>query len=194
MSSKIRRQRGSAYLLALLVLAVLMMLGLSLALVTQTEIQIAANERASVRLFYAADAAIAAAIALVMTKGDLNDSEVGGDLRCQDVVASDSVVVGATEIVEVVEITPIVQLAQTTCNLCEFPTDEGKVYVKTTHAVRNDASQVATSGSDTQVLTQKSVGTMLDFEPYDEAKLKGMIDQLYNDPRECGIANLGHIL
>jgi Tfp pilus assembly protein PilX len=48
-------ERGSAYLITLLVLVVLTILGLSLVLVTQTEMEVGANERTTNRTFYAAD-------------------------------------------------------------------------------------------------------------------------------------------
>ena len=50
-----RGERGSAYLIALMALVVLTILGLSLVLVTQTEVQVGANERTVNRTFYAAD-------------------------------------------------------------------------------------------------------------------------------------------
>ncbi len=50
-----RGERGSAYLVTLMALVVLTILGLSLVLVTQTEVQVGANERTTNRTFYAAD-------------------------------------------------------------------------------------------------------------------------------------------
>lgn len=50
-----RGERGSAYIVALLVLVVLSLLGLSLSLISQTEVQIGANELTSHRVFYGAD-------------------------------------------------------------------------------------------------------------------------------------------
>lgn len=50
-----RGERGSAYLITLLALVVLTILGLALVLVTQTEVQVGANERTANRTFYAAD-------------------------------------------------------------------------------------------------------------------------------------------
>jgi len=50
-----RGERGSAYLVALMALVVLTILGLSLVLITQTEVQVGANERTVNRTFYTAD-------------------------------------------------------------------------------------------------------------------------------------------
>jgi hypothetical protein len=49
-------ERGSAYLLVLLLLLVLTVIGLSLAVITQTEVQIGGAERTATRVFYGADA------------------------------------------------------------------------------------------------------------------------------------------
>jgi hypothetical protein len=56
-------ESGSAYLVAILALVVLTIAGLSLALITQTEMQIGANEKSIERSFYAADSGIALATA-----------------------------------------------------------------------------------------------------------------------------------
>jgi len=50
-----RGERGSSYLVTLLALVALTILGLSLVLATQTEVQVGANERTANRTFYAAD-------------------------------------------------------------------------------------------------------------------------------------------
>jgi hypothetical protein len=48
-------ERGSAYLLVLLLLLVLTVIGLSLAVITQSEVQIGGAERTATRVFYAGD-------------------------------------------------------------------------------------------------------------------------------------------
>jgi len=52
------RERGSAYLLVLLLLLVLTVIGLSLAVITQTEVQIGGAERTATRVLYGADAGL----------------------------------------------------------------------------------------------------------------------------------------
>ncbi|HKI85589.1 MAG TPA: hypothetical protein VKA53_02475, partial [Thermoanaerobaculia bacterium] len=49
-----RRQEGSAYIVALLALLVLSIVGLALALITQTEQEAGSNERSINRVFYSA--------------------------------------------------------------------------------------------------------------------------------------------
>lgn len=64
-----RRDRGSAYILALLVILVLTFLGLTLSLVTTTEMQLGSNDRVLQRAFYAGDTGINYATArLLVTK------------------------------------------------------------------------------------------------------------------------------
>ena len=53
-----RRERGAALVLAILVLAILTVIGIALMLVTSTESQIAANEWSVNRAFYASDSGI----------------------------------------------------------------------------------------------------------------------------------------
>lgn len=58
MSFRHRRQRGAALVIAILVLAILTVIGIALMLITSTESRIAANEWSVNRAFYASDAGI----------------------------------------------------------------------------------------------------------------------------------------
>jgi len=58
-----RGERGSAYLVVLLALVVLTIIGLSLVMVTQTEMQLGSNERTINRTFYAAESGMKFALA-----------------------------------------------------------------------------------------------------------------------------------
>ena len=51
-------ETGSAYIVTLLALVVLTILALALAMVTQTEVQVGANEKTINRTFYAADSGL----------------------------------------------------------------------------------------------------------------------------------------
>lgn len=64
------REDGSAYIVTLLALVVLTILGLSLSLVTQSELVIGANERVEKRTFYAADSGLSRAIARLLVNGE----------------------------------------------------------------------------------------------------------------------------
>ena len=64
-----RHEAGSAYIITLLALVVLTILALTLALVTQTEVQVGANEKTANRTFYAADSGLGIAAAEALTSG-----------------------------------------------------------------------------------------------------------------------------
>src|SRR6185295_1534443 len=58
MIARRRRERGAALVIAILVLAILTVIGIALMLVTSTESRIAANEWSINRAFYASDSGI----------------------------------------------------------------------------------------------------------------------------------------
>jgi hypothetical protein len=62
-----RAEAGSAYIVALLVLVVLSLLGLALSLISQSELQIGANELTTHRALYTAEAGVHLAISRVLT-------------------------------------------------------------------------------------------------------------------------------
>lgn len=62
-------ERGSAYIVALMALLILTIGGLSVALISQTEMQVGANERLAERAFYAAESGINVATAYILTRG-----------------------------------------------------------------------------------------------------------------------------
>jgi len=63
-------EAGSAYVITLLALVVLTILALSLALVTQTEVQVGANEKTVNRTFYAADSGLGISVAEILANHD----------------------------------------------------------------------------------------------------------------------------
>jgi hypothetical protein len=69
-------EAGSAYIITLLALVVLTILALSLALVTQTEVQVGSNERTVNRTFYAADSGLGIAAAEALASGRYTSTTV----------------------------------------------------------------------------------------------------------------------
>lgn len=61
-----RKSNGSAFVIALMVMVILTFIGLSLAMVTETEMLLGGNERVINRTFYSADSGIAAAVSQLM--------------------------------------------------------------------------------------------------------------------------------
>lgn len=158
-------QAGSAYIIALLVLVVLSILGLSLALVSQTEMQIGANDLTTHRAFYGSESGKNQALSRMLTvnssvAGVSMSDEACGQPLCglietvKFLVPERRMTLNYTDpnnpvpIVDTqqatkfgahVEISPFMPIRDVPCDLC--PAGEGDVqFVNVNHAV------VATSG------------------------------------------------
>lgn len=108
-----RRQSGSAYIVALMVLVVLTILGLGLALITQTELQIGANELTEQRIFYSADSGIGRAAAQTLTKFECDSRTF--TLADLDPNTGNATAFGAEQSIDV---SPVVPLVPAWCSLC----------------------------------------------------------------------------
>lgn len=162
-----RAERGSAYIVALLVLVVLSLLGLSLALITQTEVQIGANELTSHRVFYGADSGINIGLANYMVShgaaaGVALDSntqmsavietlkyempETRLTLDASGNVVPVTVLPGQTRFAEQVDIGPLPPIREAPCELCGNTI--GKLNFKTvTFAHITNAARGAITGT-----------------------------------------------
>ncbi len=72
------RQRGSAFIISLLVIIVITFLGLTLSMVTSTEMQLGSNDRDLQRSFYACNSGLAITAARILVR---QDSLVPGESR-----------------------------------------------------------------------------------------------------------------
>jgi hypothetical protein len=128
-------ERGSAYILALLAMVVLGILGLSLALTTQSELQIAANELSATRAFYAADSGVNMAVARVLTVNSSVDDTTVTSVTPMEFLAGESLYEGgAGARRQRAEVTPFVPIRDAFCDMC--PAAEGDVQLRAvTHAV-----------------------------------------------------------
>lgn len=152
-----RRQQGSAYIIALLALVVLTILGLSLSVVTQSELVIGANERVEKRSFYAADSGIDQTLARAL---------VNGDYEAADVVVADpgSRLPGASF---TIEMSPLFPMAYPPCNLCEINNRGNYAADRSYYAVDFAVTSQAfrrTSGFSAP-LAQKTISSMLQVQP-----------------------------
>ena len=151
-----RGQEGSAYLIALLVLFLLSVIGLSLAFVTQTEMEIGSNERIIQRIFYAADGGVAIATAKVLVTNDHREA------------VYDLAEPGTTlDIRNVLNLAPVVPVNDAPCNLCEINntgTYQEKAYRKIGNAITVEA--VRTAGRGGRRLAAKTVASMLEVQPW----------------------------
>jgi hypothetical protein len=152
------RESGSAYVVTLLALVVLTILGLSLTLITQSELQLGTNERIVQRVFYAADAGIATSTARALVTNDftertllLDEPDSGPLLSFQNRV----------------DVSPLVPILDSPCNLCEINnagTYSENAYRKIGHAVSVFARRVG-GPTDTQTAA-KFISAMIDVQPW----------------------------
>jgi len=107
-------ERGSAYLFVLLALLVLTVIGLSVAVITQTEVQIGAAEKTVTRVLYGGDAGARVQLAQKMVR---NSGE-----KTRYNFLPDVVVAGAS-FSEDVDTAPILVAYHGDCNLCTMNED-----------------------------------------------------------------------
>jgi Tfp pilus assembly protein PilX len=101
-------ERGSAYLFALLVLVLLTIIGLSLAVITQTEVQIGAAEKSSTRVLYAGDAGVRIQLAAFETTNEAQSARYVLDTKS----------VAGTTLTESVDVAPFLPMYLGPCSLC----------------------------------------------------------------------------
>lgn len=156
-----RGERGSAYVIVLLALVVLTILGLALAFVTQTEVQVGATERAVNRTFYSADSGLGVAAA---------DALASGRYESQTLVLNQTAV-GNLNVADRVDVSPMAPILTVRCDWCPANDDGVPKFWKVHHAVTATADRVAWSGAgappdDATVLGQKTLSVMFEFQPW----------------------------
>jgi hypothetical protein len=154
-------QEGSAYIIALLVLVVLTLLGLGLAVITQTEVQIGANELTAHRALYGGEGGINLALARVLTVNSSVDETTMTGVSLMDFVVPETRMTidsgglpvvydpspTQTHFAEHVEISPFVPIHNHCCDGC--PCGEGDVVLNNTnHAVVATARRITWIGDD----------------------------------------------
>lgn len=147
-SERLSGEAGSAYVIALLVLVVLSIAGLSLALITGTESTIGSAERAQNRTFYAADSGIAVGLTSLLNRNyqPLRFSTAGFEASA----------INKTDQVDVSCIFPIRFYF---CNLCTANT--GNEYYNVNHIYMSTATRYGLG----QPLAQQQLVVTLQAEP-----------------------------
>lgn len=153
-------ETGSAYALTLIALFLLSLLGLTVALVSRTEVTLGNNERTLERVFYAADTGIGVATAKALVVPDNRPLR----LELADPVQSPGVTVQNE-----VEVSPLLPIQDTYCNLCMI--NQGSQFFRIDHAVTARVERVAWTGggprpAEPRVLARKRVTAMIDFQPW----------------------------
>ncbi len=158
-----RPQRGSVYIITLVVLLVLTVLGLSTVLITQSEMQIGVNERLNETMFYAAGSGIDLATAKALTIPDLRA------MRLDHVVPRTLPGLNVRNRVDISKFRPILI---SPCDLCQI--NEGLSYAKQNHQVQAAASRIGWQGppspvpADVTPLAQSVLEMMIAFQPWQQ--------------------------
>lgn len=156
-----RREAGSAYIVTLMALVVLTILGLALALITQTEVAVGANEKTVNRTFYAADSGLGIAAAEALASGRYQASTV----------LLNKNTVGGANVADRVRISPLAPILTVRCDWCPANDDGVPKFWKVHHAVTATADRIAWTGAgappaDATLLGQKTLSVMFEFQPW----------------------------
>ena len=160
-----RRERGSAYLIALMVLLVVTVIGLGLAFVTQTEFLIGSNERVSQRIFYAAESGLAIATARALVAGDKSFLLVQWE--------DPPDYTNALKLKTRLEIFPVMPIAAPPCSYCEINNEfayGNRSFYRVTHAMTVRASLIGPGNpGEEPVVAQKLLSDMIEVQPWPDA-------------------------
>ena len=177
-----QRERGSVYVLALLVLLILTIVGLALSLVTQTELQIGANERMTQQAFYATNSGIDLATAKALVLPDHRSFQL-------DIAEPDSR--AGVHLGHRLEVSPFLPILDSPCNLCQI--NEGADFMKINHAVSSSATRIAWMGNPATPpdvptpLAQERVSLLISFQPWRMDITTGV--DAATDPNRGGLNN-----
>ncbi len=157
-----RSEEGSAYVIALMILFVLTVIGISLTLVTQTEVLVGSQERAIQSVFYAAEGGLNAGVARAL---QANTLPFNYERRQQVSIPG---VANPLTIAESVDMTGFAPVSYATCFGCEenFGTSEyaAILFAATSQATRMGADL---TGDEDVPLARKAITTMMQFFPAD---------------------------
>lgn len=158
-------EAGSAFLVSLLALVVITLLGLSITLITQTELQIGANDRTANRVFYAADGALSVSLARALVQADYE----------AQAYEEDDPSGAALNIRYQIDSSPFYPILDSPCNLCQI-NDAGNydnnAYRKINHAVATIATRIGGAGN--VVLARNSQATMAEVQPW-QSNIEAML-------------------
>ncbi len=159
---RLRRQEGSAYLISLMALVIIMVLGLSLSVVTQTELQISKAEQAIEQTFYSADSGVAIGTARALTRSGQErfTFRMNQENREQDYHLANRV-----------NVSPFMAIQAGPCAYCEINQGPQRKQM-VNHAVSATSERVGWTGAgpppaNAQVVSRRSVSLMVELQPWD---------------------------
>lgn len=180
-------ERGSAYIVALLALLVLTIGGLSVSLVTQTELQVGMNERAITRNFYAAESALNVVTGYILTEG-------GGCIPYLPTSAEQNwlVTVSAEErdglrFADTAQVDAAMILFKGCCNWCPCQEGQNDQVHRLNYGIFSEAERISWGGAIAAppggvpdagyaVVSRKTVGMVLDIQPFVAGELAKCLD------------------
>jgi Tfp pilus assembly protein PilX len=154
-------ERGSAFVVALLVLLVLTISGLAVTLMTQTELRIGSNERTANRSLYASDSGIQVATA---RKSYLGAEPVTHTFQINTTL-EDTGGTANTTFSDQVTITPLIPLSTQYCNLCQVNKGMSQAYTQIVFGVNSTAVRTGVNGAFNQALASKILGATIKMQP-----------------------------
>ncbi len=162
-----RRERGSAFIVALLVLLVMTVAGLALTLMTQTEVRIGANEREANRTFYGSDSGVHVSSARTLYGGtNVQTLTILLNTTQQDTGASTAPPV---TFADQITVTPLYPMYAGSAAGTSINQNQQTPYAAVTHVVNATSLRSGQSSSTSQNYSQKLVGSMIELQPWNRA-------------------------
>lgn len=162
-----RRERGSAFIVALLVLLVMTVAGLALTLMTQTEVRIGANEREANRTFYGSDSGIHVSSARTLYGGtNAQTLTILLNTTQQDTGASSA---PPLTFADQITVTPLYPMYAGSAAGTSINQNQQTAYAAVTHVVNATSLRTGQFGSTSQTMAQKLVGSMIELQPWAKA-------------------------
>lgn len=157
-----RGERGSAFVVALLVLVVLTIAGLALTLMTQTEMRIGANEREANRSLYATDSGIEVSSARTYYLKNDKTLTIYLNTTQQDTKASSAPPLTFSDQIVV---TPLYEVYRGPAPGTSMNQNLQTKYAAVSYIVNATATRSGQLGSTSQTLAQKVLGAMIEITP-----------------------------
>jgi Tfp pilus assembly protein PilX len=167
-----RGEEGSAYLVVLMLLVVLTVIGLSLSVITQTEVIIGGSEKQATRQLFAAGSGVQLAAVYELVASDSAQHKMSLAERSENFFGA------TTTIGDRICSTPFIQLAAGTCNLCMMNQDAGY------SAVQYGVTATALRHGDDKLAARRTIGSVLALEPWEKSSLgyqEGSDERLKDD-------------
>ena len=165
-----RGERGTAFVVALLVLVVLTIAGLALTLMTQTEMRIGANEREANRTFYASDSGIQ--VSTARTLWTANTTQTLTILLNTTQQDTNSAAPPPLTFEDQIVVTPLYALHTQPCEFCQINQNQQIKYAYTTSLVNVTTTRLGLNtipSAFSQTLAQQVVSSMIGIQPSPQA-------------------------